>query len=180
MIVATTFRPFDIRLRGSATFLPVSPVVFVPLVQGIAECEQLEVKVRSGPLARDVQYTYHPHVTVAHDLPDDALYNAWTALSSYDAVLTPTLAVPPLPIGAIRNDENPAEDFEAQKRFTPYTSMWNVTGSPAVSLPTHWTPDGLPVGVMLATAPGEEALLVSLAAQVEAAAPWADRKPPVW
>ncbi len=66
------------------------------------------------------------------------------ALSPYDAVLTPTLAVPPLPVGAIRNDDDPAEDFEAQKRFTPYTSMWNVTGSPAISLPTHWTPDGLP------------------------------------
>jgi 2'-5' RNA ligase len=84
-VVAMTFRPFDIRLRGSATFLPVSPVVFVPLVQGIAECEQLEVRVRSGPLSREVMYTYHPHVTVAHELPDDALYNAWTALSSYDA-----------------------------------------------------------------------------------------------
>ncbi len=75
-------------------------------------------------------------------------------LSSYDAVLTPTLAAPPLPVGALRNDDDPAADFEAQKRFTPYTSMWNVTGSPAVSLPTHWTPDGLPVGIMLATAPG--------------------------
>jgi amidase len=103
-----------------------------------------------------------------------------TALSSYDAVLTPTLSVPPLPVGAIRNDDDPAEDFEAQKRFTPYTSMWNVTGSPAVSLPTHWTPDGLPVGVMLATAPGDEATLLSLAAQVEEAEPWVDRKPPGW
>ena len=91
------------------------------------------------------------------------------ALSSYDAVLTPTLAAPPLPVGALRNDDDPAADFEAQKRFTPYTSMWNVTGSPAVSLPTHWTPDGLPVGIMLATAPGEEATLLSLAAQVEQA-----------
>jgi 2'-5' RNA ligase len=84
-IVATRVRAFDIRLRGSATFLPVSPVVFVPLVQGIAECEQLQVKVRSGPLSREVGYAYHPHVTVAHDLPDDALYRAWTELSSYDA-----------------------------------------------------------------------------------------------
>ncbi|MET0840495.1 MAG: amidase [Marmoricola sp.] len=102
------------------------------------------------------------------------------ALSSYDAVLTPTLAAPPLPVGAIRNDDDPAEDFEAQKRFTPYTSMWNVTGSPAISLPTHWTPDDLPVGVMLATAPGEEALLVSLAAQVEQTVPWVGHTPPGW
>jgi 2'-5' RNA ligase len=84
-VAATDVRPFDIRLRGSATFMPVSPVVFVPLVQGIAECEQLEVKVRAGPLLRETGYAYHPHVTVAHDLPDDALYNAWTALSSYAA-----------------------------------------------------------------------------------------------
>lgn len=84
-LVATHFSEFTIRLRGSATFLPVSSVVFVPLVQGIAECEQLEVKVRTGPLHREIPYSYHPHVTVAHDLPDDALYRAWTALSAYDA-----------------------------------------------------------------------------------------------
>ncbi len=102
------------------------------------------------------------------------------ALSSYDAVLTPTVAAPPLPVGAIRNDDDPAEDFEAQKRFTPYTSLWNVTGSPAVSLPTHWTPQGLPVGVMLATAPGDEVTLLSLAAQVESVEPWVVHTPPCW
>jgi 2'-5' RNA ligase len=84
-LVATQFHAFDIRLRGSATFLPISSVVFVPLVQGIAECEQLEVRVRSGVLWREIGYAYHPHVTVAHDLPDDALYRAWTELSGYDA-----------------------------------------------------------------------------------------------
>ena len=102
------------------------------------------------------------------------------AVAPYDAVLTPTLASPPLPIGALRNDDDPAADFEAQKRFTPWTSMWNVTGSPAVSLPLHQTPDGLPVGVMLAARPGDEATLLSLSAQVEAAAPWRHRHPPGW
>jgi amidase len=102
------------------------------------------------------------------------------ALAPYDAVLTPTLATPPLPVGAIRDDTDPAADFEAQKRFTPYTSIWNVTGSPAISLPTHLTPEGLPVGVMLATPPGDEATLLSLAAEVEATADWLDRTPPVW
>ncbi|GCD91972.1 amidase [Nocardioides sp. LS1] len=105
---------------------------------------------------------------------------ALTALAPYDAVLTPTLATPPLPVGALRNDADPAADFQAQKDFTPWTSAWNVTGMPAVSLPTHWTPDGLPVGVMLASRPAEEALLLSLSAQVEEAAPWADRRPPGW
>ena len=101
-------------------------------------------------------------------------------LAPYDAVLTPTLAVPPLPLGASRNDDDPAADFEAQKAFTPWTSCWNVTGMPAVSLPLHWTPDGLPVGVMLAARPAEEELLLALAAQVETAAPWAHRHPPGW
>jgi amidase len=105
---------------------------------------------------------------------------ALAALAPYDAVLTPTLAAPPLPVGALRDDDDPAADFAAQKAFTPWTSAWNVTGMPAVSLPLHWTPDGLPVGVMLAARPAEEQLLLALATQVEAAAPWRDRRPPGW
>jgi amidase len=103
-----------------------------------------------------------------------------TTLAPYDAVLTPTLAVPPLPVGAIRNDHDPEADFEAQKAFTPWTSAWNVTGMPAVSLPLHWSPAGLPVGVMIAARPAEEELLLSLAAQVETAAPWVGHRPPGW
>ncbi|KQW53617.1 amidase [Nocardioides sp. Root1257] len=106
--------------------------------------------------------------------------DALTALAPYDAVLTPTLATPPVLVGAMRDDADPQADFDAQKAFTPWTSAWNVTGMPAVSLPLHWTPEGLPVGVMLAARPAEEELLLALAAQVEAAAPWADRRPPGW
>jgi amidase len=106
--------------------------------------------------------------------------DALAALAPYDVVLTPTLATPPVLVGAMRDDADPAADFAAQKAFTPWTSAWNVTGMPAVSLPLHWTPGGLPVGVMLAARPAEEELLLALAAQVEAAAPWADRRPPGW
>jgi amidase len=105
---------------------------------------------------------------------------ALEALAPYDAVLTPTLAQLPLPVGAIRDDADPAADFEAQKAFTPWTSAWNVTGMPAVSLPTHWTDGGLPVGIMLAARPAEEQLLLSLSAQVESSIPWTDRRPPQW
>jgi amidase len=97
-----------------------------------------------------------------------------------DVVLTPTLAQPPLAVGEIRDDADPARDFENQKAFTPWTSAWNVTGMPAVSLPLHRTPDGLPVGVMLAARPAEEHLLLSLSAQVEAAAPWKGVTPTCW
>ena len=105
---------------------------------------------------------------------------ALTTLAAYDAVLTPTVATPPPLVGALRDDDDPAADFAAQKDYTPWTSAWNVTGMPAVSLPLHWTADGLPVGVMLAARPAEEELLLSLAAQVETAAPWSDRRPPGW
>ena len=83
--IAVDEQTFEIRLRGSATFLPVSPVVFVPLVQGISECESLEARVRSGPLTRELRFPYHPHVTVVHDLPPDALGRAFTLLSGYEA-----------------------------------------------------------------------------------------------
>lgn len=105
---------------------------------------------------------------------------ALVALTPYDAVLTPTLATVPLPVGAIRNDADPAADFEAQKRFTPWTSAWNVTGMPAISLPLHTSASGLPIGMMLAARPAQEDVLLSLAAQLESALPWKDRRPPLW
>jgi 2'-5' RNA ligase len=73
------------HLRGSGTFRPISPVVFVPLGQGIGECERLERAVRSGPLARDVKFPYHPHVTVAHEVADPLLDKAFDELATYDA-----------------------------------------------------------------------------------------------
>lgn len=106
--------------------------------------------------------------------------DALVALAPYDLVLTPTLATPPPLVGALRDDADPAADFEAQKRFTPWTSAWNVTGMPAVSLPLHQTPGGLPVGVMLAARPAEEHLLLAASARIEEARPWAHRRPPVW
>ncbi|MEZ5115731.1 MAG: amidase [Candidatus Nanopelagicales bacterium] len=105
---------------------------------------------------------------------------AITATAGYDAVLTPTLAQPPAPVGGLRDEDDPAADFEAQKRYTPFTSVYNVTGQPAVSLPLHWTADGLPIGVQLVGRPYDEPTLISLAAQLEAARPWHDRRPALW
>lgn len=105
---------------------------------------------------------------------------ALQALAPFDAVLTPTLASPPVEVGSLRDDAHPAADFVAQTRFTPWTSAWNVTGMPAVSLPTHWTPEGLPVGIMLAGRPAEDTLLLSLAGQVEEASDWTTRTAPGW
>ncbi len=65
------------HLRGTGTFRPVSPVVFVTVAEGISGCEQLASSVRRGPLAADLQFPYHPHVTVAHHLDDDTLDRAF-------------------------------------------------------------------------------------------------------
>lgn len=75
---------FKIHLRGTGTFRPISPVVFVVVVQGISQCEQLAFSVRRGPLATDLQFPYHPHVTVAHHLDDELLGTAFTDLSGFE------------------------------------------------------------------------------------------------
>ena len=89
------------------------------------------------------------------------------------------LAQPPVPVGYF-DEVTPGENFERQKRFTPYTAMYNVTGQPAVNLPLYWTGSGLPIGVMVAAPMGGEGLLISLSAQVEAARRWKDRHPALW
>jgi amidase len=104
---------------------------------------------------------------------------AMAALNAYDAILTPTVALPPRPVGWF-DEVEPAENFERQKRFTPYTAIYNVSGQPAVSVPLHWTDEGLPIGVMLAGRMGDEGTLISLSAQLEEARPWRDRRPPIW
>lgn len=117
----------------------------------------------------------------ALDLMAEHAARALEETSHLDIVLTPTLADLPARIGTIRDDEDPAADFEAQKRFTPYTSPYNMTGQPAVSLPLHWTGDpALPVGVQLVARPMHESVLLGLAAQLEAARPWTHRHPEVW
>ncbi|WP_199239226.1 amidase [Streptomyces sp. ICBB 8177] len=101
-----------------------------------------------------------------------------TAIDGYDAVLTPTLAQLPQAVGALRDDADPEADFAAQTAFTPFTAPWNIAGLPAVSLPLGWSRDGLPIGVMLGARHGEEGPLLALAAQLEEAAPWAERAVP--
>lgn len=98
--------------------------------------------------------------------------SVWAA---FDVIVSPTLARLPAYVGQLRDDEDPAADFAAQVRYTPWTSVWNLTGWPAVSLPLHRVEvDGvtLPVGVMLGGKHGSEETLLGLAAQLEEARPW--------
>jgi len=82
--VAEAHPPFRIHLRGTGTFRPTSPVVFVAVVEGISGCERLAAGLRQGPLAVDLTFPYHPHVTIAHDLDDEALDRAFTEQADFE------------------------------------------------------------------------------------------------
>jgi amidase len=102
-----------------------------------------------------------------------------TALNAYYAILSPTVALPPRPVGWF-DEVDPAENFTRQTVFTPWTALYNLSGQPAVSVPLHWSAEGLPIGIMLAGRMGGEATLISLSAQLEAARPWAGKHPAIW
>lgn len=87
---AATIEPFQVHLRGTGTFRPVSPVVFVGLVEGISQCEALADVVRRGPLAVDIGFPYHPHVTVAHQVDDATLDRAFAELADFECVFDVT------------------------------------------------------------------------------------------
>jgi amidase len=99
-------------------------------------------------------------------------------LDDYDLLLTPTLAQPPVAIGALEDDD-PWVQFANAGQFTPFTQVANITGLPAVSLPLSWSAEDLPIGVQLVGRPADEATLFRVSAQLEEARPWRDRRPPV-
>jgi amidase len=101
-------------------------------------------------------------------------------MQRHDVVLTPTLAEPPLPLGSF--DSPPLNPFEVQQRlatFVPFCPLANVTGQPAMSVPLYWNGEGLPIGTQFIGRYGDEATLFRLAAQLEAARPWRDKRPPL-
>jgi len=99
----------------------------------------------------------------------------------YDILLTPTLAEPPLPLGTLESQpDNPLFGLIRAAAYVPYTPLCNITGQPAMSVPLFWNAEGLPIGSHFVAPFGGEATLFRLAAQLEQARPWADRRPPVW
>ena len=100
--------------------------------------------------------------------------------NGFDVLVTPTQAAPPPEIGWISS--TPEEPYRSFVRSAPYgvcTLPFNMSGQPAISLPLHWTPDGLPVGAQLVAAYGREDILLAVAAQLEEAAQWSKRRPPL-
>ena len=103
----------------------------------------------------------------------------WWA-DGWDLLLTPTLGEPPVEVGTFANDpDNPMAPMVRAAQFVVFTPAFNASGQPAISLPMHWTPAGLPVGVQLVAAYGREDVLLRVAAQLEVAQPWAHRRPAI-
>jgi amidase len=102
----------------------------------------------------------------------------WLA-DGWDLLLTPTLAEPPLRIGELYEEagSHPLAPSMRAGRFVTFTPPFNATGQPAINLPLHWNAGGLPIGVQLVAAYGREDVLIRVASQLEAAAPWSDRRP---
>ena len=105
-----------------------------------------------------------------------AIQSWWT--KGWDLLLTPTLAAPPLPIGSMPNNpERPMTPLMTAGAWVSFTSQFNISGQPAISLPLHRNADGLPIGMQLVAAYGREDLLIRVASQLEQAAPWAHLTP---
>src|SRR5918996_5509159 len=109
-----------------------------------------------------------------------ALADWWAG--GFDLLLTPTLALPPAEIGSIGNgrDEDPMLPIVRATPYAIFTAGFNTSGQPAISLPLHWSEEGLPIGVQLVAAYGREDLLIRVASQLEEARPWVERRPPVF
>jgi len=102
----------------------------------------------------------------------------WT--EGHDLLLTPTIAEPPPKLGSFDSPEgNPLLGLFRAAEVVPFTPPFNGTGQPAISLPLHWNADGLPIGVQLVAPFGREDVLLRVAAQLEQAQPWSERRPPV-
>jgi amidase len=149
----------------SPALYAVDPELLTPLNRGLAAAARSTTSVDYALAAAQLQ-------TAARQI-----VSFW---DEFDILLTPTLALPPVPIGWQEDGVSDALDqLRRNTVFTPFTAVANLTGLPAMSLPLHTSRDGLPIGVQAIGPPAGEALLLRLAAQVESARPWSLNRPPI-
>ncbi|GAA2414401.1 2'-5' RNA ligase family protein [Streptomyces glaucosporus] len=127
--VAAAGRSFPMRLSGTGTFRPLSPVVFVQVVEGSAACGRLQERVRAadGPLARDLPFPYHPHVTVAHGIAEEAMDRAYAELADFEAAWTAT--------GFALYEQGADCVWRLQREFAFGSSSLSLPQQPAFSRP---------------------------------------------
>ena len=103
-----------------------------------------------------------------------------TFFDTCDAFIQPVLGLPPVPLGWLDMNAEDLSDYPARfGQYSPFASLYNITGNPSMSVPLHWTDDGLPVGTMISAGFGDEAGLFRLAGQLEKAEPWINKRPPL-
>jgi amidase len=177
------------EFEGEVIVGPMATVWAVGNVEDALECEA----ILGRPLERDeLEITTWELVefgrsSTALDLADAVAVLGLASrqighfFETWDAWLTPTLAKPPVPLGVLNQPYGGAiEWWRFDCTFNAWNPIANITGQPAMSVPLHWTAEGLPIGVQVVGRYGAEATLFRLAAQLEAAHPWADRVPPVF
>jgi amidase len=172
---------------GEDDLLHVFTMVFgTPITMGIYFGGMVSGREPSAELVEPLSWTMWEGIRERNALEYLLARTQLTAISrgiialweSYDVIMTPALAERPVRVGEIDAcSDDPWADFQRSGRFTPYTAIFNVTGQPAISVPLFHGDDGLPTAIQLAGRPADEATLLSLAAQLEAARPWADRRP---
>jgi amidase len=156
---------FIVIWQVSPTLYPVDPAHLTPLNRGLAEAARTTTAAEYASAAMKLLESARRIVAFWNDV---------------DVVLTPTLALPPVPIGWQREGvDGSLEQLRRNTVFTPFTAVANLTGLPAMSLPLHQNEAGLPIGVQAIGAPAGEAQLFRLAAQLETASPWSVSRPPI-
>ena len=177
-------RRFVVATAGYDVLLaPVTTMTPRPLGWFDADGDGAEVRAQAGPVAAALgeaaDATSSSDYLLAFARLQALAREVVSFFGAYDLVLTPTLALPPVPVDW-NAEADPWTQFRESIRFTPFTPVVNVTGQPAASLPLHWSEEGLPVGVQLIGRPAGEATILRVSAQLEQARPWAHRHPPVW
>src|SRR5262245_40694234 len=165
--VVTAWTARDLDDWSERTGRRIGPADVEPMIWGIAEMG------RAVSAVEYIRAVEHMHAYTRR-------MAAWWAADGFDLLLTPTMIELPPPLGSFdATPGDPLHGFSRSAAFVAFTLPFNVTGQPAISLPLHWSANGLPVGVQLVAAYGREDVLVRVAAQLEAARPWRDRRPPI-
>jgi len=153
----------DLAVRAGR---PVGPDDVEPITWAMAEAG------RAVTASQYIESLNVAHQAVRHITP-------WWEVDGFDLLLSPTMAEPPAKLGDVGGGPDPITGFARATPFAAFTAVFNVTGQPSASVPLYFSASGLPIGVQITAAPWRDDVLVRVAAQLEEARPWADRRPPI-